>query len=140
VVPASGEYLHYRSLRSWVISCVCAIPLGGFTIFWCLFHLGLGIPFDQLFAPFVAISALTLLLAPCLYWAKKQDALRGGNYKRLYFVAASYTLLAMLTYIHYGAEAGVVPGRRLEFFYVLTLVCIPAFYLGGYFLRKILFV
>lgn len=70
----------------------------------------------------------------------KQDALRGSTYKRLYFVAASYTLLATLIYIHYGAEAGVVPRHSLELFYVLTLVCIPAFYLGGYFLRKILFV
>jgi len=140
VAPASGENPHDRSLRSWIITCACAVPVWGFTIFWCLFHLGLGLSIGQLLAPFVAITVLTFLSAPCLYWATKQDALRGGNHKRFYFVAASYTLLALLIYIHYGAEVGAIPRSRVELLSVLTLVCIPAFYLGGYFLRKILFV
>jgi hypothetical protein len=133
------ETAAYLSLRSWVIASLCSIPVGGITIFWCLFHLGLGIPIKLLLEPFLVVSVLTLLIAPSLYWSRKQDAIRDGNHKRLYFVAANYTLLSTLIYIHFGAAAGVIPTHRVGFFDVLALICIPVFYFSGFYLRKILF-
>jgi hypothetical protein len=80
----------------------------------------------------------SLLLAPSLYGARKQDTIRGGNHKRLYFVAAAYSLATTMVDIHLGAGAGLIPNGRVELFYLLTAVSIPGIYAGGLLLRKTL--
>ena len=70
VNSASEGSARYPSFGKWIVATILTIPVGGFTVFWCLFHLGFGVPFKMMAAPFVLVSAITLLLAPSLYWAR----------------------------------------------------------------------
>jgi hypothetical protein len=126
----------YPPFGTWLLSCALAIPVGGFSVFYILFHLGLRIELASLARPFLISSVLTLLLAPALYWCQKQDALYGGDHKRLYFVAGCYTLAIFLTYIHFGAKVGLVPTTYVKPLILLAVIFIPAIYLGGFYLRR----
>jgi hypothetical protein len=127
------------SLISWVLGCLAANIVGGFTVFWLLFHFSLGLPLRLLIVPFVAVSCATLLLAPCLYWAQKQDAVRGGHHRRLYLVAGSYAISVSFLYIYFGNRYGLLADDTAKLFYLLAAIGIPAFCFFGFFINKAVF-
>jgi hypothetical protein len=135
----SAESNRYPRLINWILGCLFAALLGGLTVFYLLFHLGLRIPMERLWEPFVIVSVLTLGAAPGLYWARKEQTLHGGDHRRLFAVIGSYTLVVLLVYIRYGLLEVLFPGVSVNLLYLLCLIWVPAIFALGIYTRKSLF-
>lgn len=131
--------VHKHKLIKFFVGTVLGIALSGFTAFYCLFHIGLHIPISALLSPFIALTALSVPLAPALYWATEQDNVQGGHHRRLYFVTGSYTCVTFLGYIYYGVQIGLIPVARSYYLCLLVIIAVPAAFVGGYYFRRALF-
>jgi hypothetical protein len=130
------DHRAYPKLSKWVCSCVLAILIGAVTIFYCLFHLGFHVPLKVLWTPFLAISLLTLLLAPGLWWSWKEQTVRDDKFARLYLISGCYTLLSLLIYVYYASHLRFFSGAIAEAVYAAVLVGVPAVFVGAFFLRR----
>jgi len=129
----------YPKLWAWILASLVSIPIGGFTMFYCIFHLALKIPLSDLIEPFALVSGLTILLSPFLYWSRKHELLSRGDLRPLFASVGGYTLAVCLLYVYYGGKVGLLSASKLTGYYLFMLVLIPAAFLGGFYLHRRIF-
>jgi hypothetical protein len=83
----TGRRGHPLDMKSWLLASAIASVIGGGTIYYALFHLALGVPLLLLWQPYVIHAAITFVLGPLLYLAKKRQESSGGRAVGLYFWA-----------------------------------------------------
>jgi hypothetical protein len=127
----------YPNLGSWVLGMFAAALIGTVTIYLCLFHFGLGIPISRLVLPSIWQFAMTVLISPILYHARKQQALTNGTDVRLYFWAISlYLVCVLLSWVFFGIQLGLIPKQDGAVWYAIAALASCGGSVAGYFFRK----
>jgi hypothetical protein len=99
---------HFPRFSSWLVSFLLAEVLW-IVEFYVVFHIGFDVPLSTLVGPFSVISAVTLSMAPALYWARKKDVLLGQGTRRFAIAVTCGTLAIVLTLFDVGVKIGLLP-------------------------------
>jgi hypothetical protein len=112
-----------QGVGGWTVSWML-----GFLFFWALlyffaFHLVFGIPQSNLYVPFAVHYALTALLGPVFYVARKRVIASNQRSTGMLFVAATVLLFCtLMCWAYFGIKLRIIPRDHETALYIITCV------------------
>lgn len=129
----------YPTVRSWLIGCTYAAIFLGFTSYYLLFHIALGIPLLTLGVPYAVHAGTTVIAAPFLYLARRRQCQTHGRDVSLYYwILGPYSLINLWSWTFFGLRAGVIQQHSAGVFYVSAFTICAVFFPAGYYLNRII--
>ena len=107
----------YPKIYRYFCFSIALIPILTFEIYYVFFHMLLRFPMNELNRPIILSSALTLLLGPGLYWARKRDASNIG--KNFAIVMSTFIFMHASIGMHYAVQFGIMPNRYIGYITVI---------------------
>jgi hypothetical protein len=128
------------SFKSWIVAFTVVAVIGGSVLYFGLFHLALRIPLSRVTFPYALHAALTILIAPVFYMARKKQVATSGADVRVYFWGVgAYCLCVLFCWTFFGVRAGVIPRHYETKFYMVSGIASIGGTVAGYFANKIAF-
>lgn len=129
----------YPKLWTWILRSLLGPPVTGFTIFYCVLHLGFGIPVARLVEPFVVTSVISIVLTgPLLYWARKREVVF-GDLRAHFFGLGLYSLILCLAYVCYSVRLGFLSAREATEYYTFLPIFVAVVTLLGFYVHRRVF-
>jgi hypothetical protein len=134
-IPTTGKQQDFgRSWCSWILGAACFwVPA-----YYLLFHLLIGIPVRLLYGPAEIQLAITVLVFPLAFAARKQFISSNRREFAMFYVLASlYFFCTVLCWAYFGLRVGVIPRDDQTVVYAIASFGSIAGPWGAYFVRKL---